>query len=108
MEMFYSLTSIVSTVGDNTIAVGDACGFGNFGNLFKYFGNDYAIVSVDTIDRGNVFFGDYENVNGGLGIDVVKSENIVVFIRFFGRDFSRNDFTENTHKLIPSLSFWVL
>lgn len=108
MEMFYGLTSVVTAVGDDAIAVGNACRFGNFGDLFKDFGYDCAVVGGDTVNRRNVLLGNHENMNGGLRIDVVKCEDFVVFIRFFGRNLTRNDFTENTHKLIPSLSFVAL
>ena len=104
MEMLYGLTSIITAVGDDAIAVGNACGLGNLGNLFKDFGYDHAVVGGDSVNRRNMLLGNHEHVNGGLRIDVVKCEDIVVFIRFFGRDLTCNDFTENTHKLIPSLS----
>ena len=105
MEMLYGLASIVTAVGDHTVAIGDACCFGNFGDLFKDFGNNGAVGFVDSVNRGNMFFRNNKNMDRGLRIDVVKGKDLVVFVCFFGRNISRDDLTENTHKLIPSLSF---
>src|ERR1700676_5270645 len=41
-----------------------------------------------------MFFGDDENVRGGLGVDVFEGEDVVIFVDFFGGDFAAEDAAE--------------
>ena len=108
VKVLDSLARIITAIGDHTVAVGDTCGFGDLRNGFKDFCYDCAVLRVDSVNRGDMCFGDDKNMDRGLGIDVVKSKNAIILVRFFGRDFSCDDLTENTHKSIPSLSFIAL
>jgi len=44
VKVLDGLTSVVAAIGDHTVTVGDACGFGNFRNLFKDFCHDSAVL----------------------------------------------------------------
>ena len=44
---------------------------------------------------GVVFFGDEENVSWGLGGNIPKSENVVVFVQDVGLGFSVDDLFED-------------
>jgi hypothetical protein len=41
-----------------------------------------------------MFFGDDEDVGGGLRVDVFEGEDVVVFVDFFGGDFATEDAAE--------------
>src|ERR1700680_1520764 len=41
-----------------------------------------------------MFFGDDEDVGGGLRVDVFEGEDVVVFVNFFGGDFSAENAAE--------------
>ena len=41
-----------------------------------------------------MFFGNDEDVGGGLGVDVFEGEDVVVFVNFFGGDFTAEDAAE--------------
>jgi len=53
------------------------------------------IVSVQIIHRSEVFFGNNQYMDRGLGLDVVKSQNLIVFINLVGRDLTCDDLAEN-------------
>lgn len=44
----------------------------------------------------DVALGDNQKMDGRLGGNVVKSVDVVIFVDFFGRDFTLDDFTEKT------------
>ncbi len=42
----------------------------------------------------DMFFGDDQEVDGGLGRNVPEGKNFIVFVQFVRRDFSLDDFAE--------------
>jgi len=44
VKMFDSLARIIAAIRDYTVTVGDACGFGNFGDCFKDFCHNSAVL----------------------------------------------------------------
>ena len=46
-------------------------------------------------DRGNVFFGHYEDMDGCFWRDVIKRDNGIVLIDFLCGNFTRHDLTKN-------------
>jgi hypothetical protein len=57
-----------------------------------------AVLSGDAVKGGNVSLGDHQNVNGSLRIDVAEGQNGVILIYLGGRNITRCDLTEQTHK----------
>ena len=96
MEMRYGLTSIGTTVGDDTIAVFDACELCDFRDIFKNIRNDTAVCARDFIHTRNVCFGNDENMDRRLGRDVAECENLIILVNLGGRDHTVNDFAEKT------------
>jgi hypothetical protein len=63
------------------------------------------IVVGNLIVRRDDFAGDDQDVNGGLGIDIVEGQAAVIFVRDLRRDFPVDDFQEQvlSHHRTPSI-----
>lgn len=46
-------------------------------------------------ERLNMFTRNHEHMNGSSRIDIVKSDEFIVFVDFLARNFSRSDLAEN-------------
>jgi len=57
---------------------------------------EVAVFRGDFHDVGDVLFGNYQQVHGGLRSYIVKSQDIVIFVYLVRRYFTCNDFTKNT------------
>ena len=95
VKMEYGLTCIGSAVCDDTVTVGAAAELSDFGNLFENLSYYSAVFGIDLINRCDVLLGNYENVTGSFGIDILEGIHIVVFVYFCGGNVSCYDFTEN-------------
>ena len=91
--MQYALASLLTDVGDNTIAV-HALLLGNFGNDFKNMSHHSAVVSVHFGHRTNMRFGNHQKVSGRLRRNVVKRVAQFVLIDLAARNIPGNDLTE--------------
>ncbi len=69
---------------------------GDLGYGGENFAYDDAVVGMNVIEGGDVFFGDDENVLGRGRMNVLEGNTHIVFINSFGRDLSIDDFTEKT------------
>ncbi len=92
--MLDRLAGVITAVGNDTVAIFDAGFLCDHRDLFKDLCDNGAVTFVDRIHAADMLLGDDENVNGGLRIDILECEHIVVFINLGRRDISRNDFTE--------------
>ena len=54
------------------------------------------IFGCGFLQAPNVFFGNDENVRGGLRINVFEGKGVGVFINLFGRHFATDDAAEKT------------
>jgi hypothetical protein len=70
--------ALAGDVGGGEVAAADEFGVGGFG-LFQ---------------SDKMFFGDDEDVGGGLRVDVFEGEDVVVFEYFFGGNFAAEDAAE--------------
>jgi hypothetical protein len=52
----------------------------DLGNVLKYLADNGTVFLGNIVNRLDMRLGDHKNVNGCLGIDIIKSEDIVVFI----------------------------
>ena len=73
MDMFDRLTRIVAGVGNDTEAVGQAKFDGKLCRNFKDVGYISAVCFINAENRLDMNFGDYENVNGRLGLEVINA-----------------------------------
>ena len=56
-------------------------------------------------DSSDGFLGNHQHVRGRLRVDVVEGKDEVVFVDDVGRDFAGDDFLEERHHTIISVSF---
>jgi len=61
--------------------------------------NDLGILLFRLFQAGEMSFRNDESVGGRLGIDVLKSEYMGVFINLLRRDFSENDAAEEAIRI---------
>ena len=69
-------------------------GLGSEEQLAQKFG----VASLRLPDAGDNLFGHDQNVNGCLGIYVVKGDQVGVFVHDVRRDFSADDLFEGGHR----------
>ena len=90
------LAGIGTAVGNHTVTVFNACNLCNTGNVFENISDDTAVFFCDFIYGSDVRFGNHENVNGRLRIDISEGENFFVLINLGGGNGSCDDFTKKT------------
>ena len=107
MEVMYGLASIGATVGNNAVAVTDSCAGGDQRNIFEDISDLRTGFLGDILDGIHVHFRNNENVNGGLRIQILESEDLVIFVNFGRRDETCGNFTKNTifHNENPFLTY---
>ena len=96
MEMVYGLASVGTAVGNNAVAVTDSCAGGDQRNIFEDISDLRAGIFRDILDGVHMHFRNDENVNGGLRIQILESEDLVIFVNFGRRDETCGNFTKNT------------
>ena len=88
VEVGHGLASVCAAVGNNAVAVGDACRFCDGGYFRKDVSHDVCVSFVYFVYASDMRFGYNEDMNGCLRCDIVESEYFFVFIRFFRGDNS--------------------
>ena len=86
------------------LAVEDKAGTGLFKTQFlgdtlcleKHLAHQFAVFGLHFHEAGNVLLGNDQEVDRGLGGDVVEGEHVVVFVDFLGGNFTLDNFTEKT------------
>ena len=96
VEVVNGLASIGAAVGNNAVTVANACAGGDQGNVFKNVSNFSTGFFRDIFNGVHVHFRNDKNVDGGLGIQILESENLVIFVNLGRGDESCCDFTKNT------------
>ena len=96
MEVVNGLTSVGTAVGNDAVTVANACAGGDQGNVFKNVSNFSTGFFRDIFNGVHVHFRNDKNVDGGLGIQILESENLVIFVNLGRGDESCCDFTKNT------------
>ena len=92
--MVHRLTGIVAAVADHAVAVLQFFGSGDGGDGFENVGDNGAVFSSYTVNRGDVALGNHKDVGRCLGSDVAKCEDLIVPIDLGGGDLTGNNFTE--------------
>ena len=92
--MMNSLTCIFTAVGDDAETVIQTFLLCDYRNSLKTFCGISCVFGVYLTDRGNVLFGDNQNMHGRLRSDVAESENILCLINLVGGDVPCDYFTE--------------
>lgn len=104
MDMKYGLPGLCIAVHDGAIT-----GFGYAfvgGDIFcrqVHFTHQFSIISVQIIEGGYVFFGDYQNMGWGLWVEIAEGQNIVVLIHNIPGDIASYYFAKDTVG-----HFWIL
>jgi hypothetical protein len=97
MDMEDDLTRLFFCVEDDPVAAlfyphicGDGSGFG------KDMTDDFLFIPGKVIESGEMVFGDEQDVNRRLGIDILESKDVFVFIDDISRNFFPYNFAKNT------------
>ena len=77
---------------------------GNVSGFYEDRADYVFFVFGKRVERRVVFLGNNEDVDWGLGIDILEGENFVVLIHNLRRDFFIYNFTKNTvvHSPFPN------
>ncbi len=94
MQVFDTLASVLTDVGDDAITSGEACGRRDVRDGLHDARDTRAVFARYLVERRDVRLGYDQDVYGCLRIDVRECIDGVIFIDFATRDFSRDDFTE--------------
>jgi len=102
VEVFDGLAAVVAGVNDYSVASGvfgqaQAGLLGDFGGGGEEVAEEGCVVGGGFGQRGEVLFGDDEDVGGGLGVDVGEGEDLVVFVEPGYWDGVGDDFAEQAH-----------
>jgi hypothetical protein len=99
VEVGNGLAAVGTDVGDDTETVFKLELLCHSSNDLIDMSHNGAVFGSNGIGSGNVSFGDHQEMNGGLGIDVIESQYLIVFIYFIGRDLAGCDLTKQAiHK----------
>ena len=94
MEVVDGLAAVVAGVDDQAVAVGEAVGAGEVCRYGGEMAEEGGVFFRDVGERGEVLFGDDEEVGGGLRVDVGEGEGVVVFVEALGGDGAGDDLAE--------------
>ena len=83
MHMLNALAAVLSAVVYYSVAVFKSQSFCYFGNLLKNMSYNRAVALVNFIRTADMLFWNNEHMYGSLRLEVVKREDLVVFIYFF-------------------------
>ena len=100
--MLYSLTSIVSAVGDDAVAVFKTAELCDLRDVLENMRYDRAVFLRDLIHASDMLLGDHKNVNGSLRVDILKRKDLFILINLCRGDLTRNYFTKKAINTITS------
>ena len=99
MQVVHLLPPVVTRVGHNPKApfwVGQgALTEGQLARLDHDFAHHLFVLRGQLGHGGDVGFGDHQKMDRCPRFDVVKGQEVLVFVDFFGRDLSCNDFAKD-------------
>ena len=98
MEVRDGFSAVGTVVNDEAVACGSyVFAAGDVSGGEEEVAEEALIIGLSGSDAGNVFFGNDEDVDRGLGGDVAKGETLVVFEDDVGGDFAGDYFFEKGH-----------
>ncbi len=75
-------------VNNGAVSVFDVALAGDLGGGKVALSDEFGMVCIRFLQSRKMFFGDNENVSGGLRIDVFKGKNVIVFVDLFRGNFA--------------------
>ena len=103
--MLYGLTSVLSAVIYNAVAVRKSHKLRDLRNSLENACDLNAVISGDHIGTANMRFRHYKNVNGRLGIYILERVNVFILIYLRRGDLTRDNFTKQTIHNFTSLFY---
>lgn len=94
--MVHRLPALFSGVDDDPIAVVQLPAAGNVGGGSHQMAEQWGVFGGCLCLRGDVLFGDDQQVGRGLGINVGKTDTALVFVHTIRWDLSLDNFAEQT------------
>jgi hypothetical protein len=91
MEMIDRLAAVSAIVDDDAVAAAQVQLFGQVADHQQQVRQQVGILIADRLERGDLFFGNDEDVRGCLRRHVVEGEAAIVFVDDFGRNFFVDD-----------------
>ena len=88
------LSGTGADVEHGAVSVFDVALASDMGGGEMALSDDFGVFGLRLFQSGKMFFGNDEDMRGGLGIDVFEGEDVGVLVNLFGGNFSGNDFAE--------------
>jgi hypothetical protein len=96
MQVVYNLTGILAGVCNHPVAgFGYPCSLCDVLDSGEDMPKQCGLLSVQIICGGEVHFGNDQNVDGGLGLNVMERQDLFVLVDLAARDLTCGNFTEN-------------
>src|ERR1700738_3952236 len=88
------LSGAGADVEDGTVSLLDVALGGDVGGSEVAAADEFGVGGLGLFQTGKMFFGDDENVRGGLRVDVFEGEDVLVLVDLLGGDFAAEDTAE--------------
>ena len=96
MQVGNGLAGITAAVGNHAVAVFQTLLLCNFWDHGENMGDQRRIFLCDLSNRGDVTFGNHQNVGRRLGRDMPEGEDLVILIYLGRRDLTGSDLAKQT------------
>jgi hypothetical protein len=94
VEVEDGLSGTGADVEDGAVALLDVALAGDLGGGQVAAADQFGVGGLGLFQSGNMFFGNDEDVGGGLRVDVFEGENVVVLVDFLGGNFAAQNAAE--------------
>ena len=94
MEVEDGLSRARADVEDGAVSLLDVALAGDLRRRQMAAADQFRVFGLGLFQSGKMFFGNDENVRGGLRLDVFKGEDVIVLVNFFGGDLAANHSAE--------------
>lgn len=92
VEVEDALSAVFTGIDDSTVAVFEIELMSDLGDHAEEVCGELGVFVSEVVKGDERFFGNEQNVNGSLWIDVVEGEAEVIFVDDFGRNLAVDDF----------------
>lgn len=104
VEMIHGLAAVFAGVDDDAIAFAKALVAGDCGGCREEVAEQIAIRGAGIVERGKVFAGNDENVDGRLRVEIGEGVTELVLVDGGGRDGTIGDLAEEAGHGVTSLA----
>jgi hypothetical protein len=94
MQVIHGLTTVFAGIDDDAVAFAEAFVARNRGRCVEEVTENVAVLSAGVVERGEVFAGNDENVDGGLRMKIGEGVTQVVLVDGGGGDGAIGDFAK--------------